>query len=590
MAEPDIQRHIEGANASFIAGCVISRISLDSSVRITNKLSVKADANTILLSWRPISGLGFGIVQEILHSIAGALRFCHRSNQDIRGRWNTSTLAGFYQPEHALEAIKHFNGLPHVDVHLIYNLYFTAPRHLSDAVLADVRDVMSQVPDVNAVWEESRNDMVTLRLSGVNQQQAVDLKRILEALFAGHIATSRDLNPVIKGELDIETAEKLGPTTQQEIWHDFFRTASGAIWLQHLARDYGINIMSDKLQQRLRIYDPLEDEKVVEEVEHQLAKKVFLLNGSKESHVIHFGKNDFQELLASGKVLRAQSTLGTSRVNLDILKKALVLHCPRVDALLLASQLNLPLTQLEHTTTITTTCSQCEYTTDQIKFSACNHFICRDCFNNQIHISISDLTGNYFPLVCWHADCETPIVLSDIQRNTTGVTFDALLNASLTRHIRSYPDLYRNCRTPNCKSVYFRDGSYEIFTCPTCLTQTCTRCNLQAHATWTCERYKAHLRKTRRNEKLLDDYKAFAGTKECPKCATLIEKVDGCHHVECSGCHTHMCWECSRVFPRSDIVYQHMNEAHGGNGLVDGEDGDSDEESGEDSDEWENEE
>jgi LSD1 subclass zinc finger protein len=48
--------------------------------------------------------------------------------------------------------------------------------------------------------------------------------------------------------------------------------------------------------------------------------------------------------------------------------------------------------------------------------------------------------------------------------------------------------------------------------------------------------------KSRKNEHLLDDYKRAAGTKDCPKCATLIEKTDGCNHIECSGCHGHICW------------------------------------------------
>ncbi|KAI2475891.1 hypothetical protein Ptr902_12717 [Pyrenophora tritici-repentis] len=585
MDEPEIQRHIEGANANFLAGCVVSRISLNSSVKITNKFSVKADANTILLSWRRNPGLGFGKVQAILHSIAGALKFYNRNSQEIRGRWNTNALVGFYQPEHALEAIGHFSSHPHMDVHLIYNFYFTTPRELYDAIRAGVLDVMALVPEVAPFWQEARNDKVTTRLSGANQQQIVNLKRVLEASFAGHIATAPELDPVTKGELDSETAEELGLATRHEIWHEFFSTAPGAVWLQHLARDYEMTIISDKLQQRLRIYDPSENDKEIEEVEYQLAKKVFLLEGSRESHVIHFGKNAFREFLASDKVVRAQSTLGASQVSLDILKKALVLHCPCVDALSLASELNLPLTELERTKDITTTCSQCGQATDQIQFSACNHFICRDCFNNQIHVSASDLTGNYFPLVCWHDDCETPIALADIRRNTTSKTFDALLTASLTHHVRCYPDLYRNCPTTNCKSVYLRHGSYEIFICPTCLAQTCTRCDLQAHAPWTCESYGVHLLNNRRNEELLDDYMALAGTKECPKCATLIEKVDGCHHIECSSCHTHMCWECSNAFPSSDVVYQHMNEVHG-DGLTDGEYEDSGEESGGESEGW----
>jgi hypothetical protein len=106
---------------------------------------------------------------------------------------------------------------------------------------------------------------------------------------------------------------------------------------------------------------------------------------------------------------------------------------------------------------------------------------------------------------------------------------------------------------------------------------------------WTCAKYESHVCRNKLNERLLENYKAVAGTKECPKCATLIEKVDGCNHVECSGCHVHMCWVCLKVFSLSEAAYQHMNDAHGGNGLVEGEDDedsefDSDEDESDDND------
>lgn len=54
----------------------------------------------------------------------------------------------------------------------------------------------------------------------------------------------------------------------------------------------------------------------------------------------------------------------------------------------------------------------------------------------------------------------------------------------------------------------------------------------------------------------------------------LIEKVDGRNHGECSGCHGHLCWACLKVFATPDAAYQHMNDMHGGNGLVDTEEDD----------------
>jgi hypothetical protein len=69
-----------------------------------------------------------------------------------------------------------------------------------------------------------------------------------------------------------------------------------------------------------------------------------------------------------------------------------------------------------------------------------------------------------------------------------------------------------------------------------------TRCHIEPHTGWKCDDYATHIDKSRRDKDLLDDYKRSAGTKDGPKCATLIEKVDGCNHIECSGCHGHICW------------------------------------------------
>jgi hypothetical protein len=554
MADSNVYRQIEGGNAMFSAGYALSGFNLNASIRVTNKLSIKADANTILISWGPNARKGRAMIEAVLHSVAGVPRFFRQSQPSIHGRWETNKVAGFYQPEHALAALKHFNGDPNVETQKLYTVYFTAPKEVADAVLLDVEEIMSQTAKAAAVWEEPKKDMftnqdmVTLHLSGTDRGEIVDMKRILEAIFAGRVATTG------RGRLG----------KPHEIWHDFFATPPGGVWLQHLARDMGLIIMSDKSQRRLRIYAGEEHAVTVSIMERNITNKVSALNVLKEAHTIQFDPKEFRKFLVSDKFAQVQTRVGNSNVSLDIVKKTLVLHCSRKTACAI-SELGLPdLPPLARLM-----CPQCGDVTDDISFSTCGHVTCEECFDHQLQVASSDLTGSHFPLVCWHEGCVQPIDITDLRSNATSTVIDSLLKASLTYYIRSHPDHYRNCRTPDCRSVYYRNGSYEIFTCPTCLAQTCTLCHAEPHVGWTCEEYESHLRKNKRNERLLDDYKTIAGTKECPKCATLIEKVDGCNHVECSGCHGHLCWECVKVFASSEAAYQHMNDAHGGNGLVD---------------------
>jgi hypothetical protein len=571
MADSHTCREIEGGNAIFSAGCALSGFNLNASIRITNKLSIKADANTVLISWHRSARIKRATMEAVLHSVAEAPKSFRQAHPSLRGRWEINKVVGFYQPEHALAAVKHFNGNPDVQAQTLYTVYITAPKELSDAVLLDVEEIMSQIVKTIATWGEPRKDMftkqdmVTLHLSGSDREEIIDLKKVLEAIFTGRIAT------IGRGK----------PPKRYEIWHDFFAMPPGGVWLQHLARDMGVIIMSDRSQRRLRIYAG-EDHGVYPTVERQLAKKVSVLADSEEVHTVQFDPKEFRKFLLSDKFAEIQTRLGKSNVSLDIVKKTLVLHCSHNDACDITSEFSMP--GLPPPPLACLMCPQCGDITKDIEFSTCGHVICMDCFDHQLQVASSDLTSNHFPMVCWHDGCEQPIAISDLRKHVPATLIDILLQASLTYYIRSHPEIYRNCRTPDCRSVYCRNGSYEIFTCPTCFAQTCTLCHAEPHVGWTCDSYKAHLHSNEQNQKLLDDYKAIAGTKECPKCATLIEKIDGCNHVECSGCHGHLCWECVKVFASPDAAYQHMNDAHGGNGLVDEE---RDDESEFDSDEAE---
>jgi len=59
--------------------------------------------------------------------------------------------------------------------------------------------------------------------------------------------------------------------------------------------------------------------------------------------------------------------------------------------------------------------------------------------------------------------------------------------------------------------------------------------------------------------------RAWAGennVKQCPSCQAWVEKVEGCHHINCR-CGVHFCWICAGVFDANSI-YDHMTRVHGG--------------------------
>lgn len=65
----------------------------------------------------------------------------------------------------------------------------------------------------------------------------------------------------------------------------------------------------------------------------------------------------------------------------------------------------------------------------------------------------------------------------------------------------------------------------------------------------------------------LERTKKHFGIKDCPKCTTPIEKIEGCSHMICGGCRTHICWKCMQTFKDGGSCYAHMNREHGLIGL-----------------------
>ena len=76
----------------------------------------------------------------------------------------------------------------------------------------------------------------------------------------------------------------------------------------------------------------------------------------------------------------------------------------------------------------------------------------------------------------------------------------------------------------------------------TCGAVTCMRCGEKDHKPIPCDLLKTWnkiLSLTDANEAYIK-----SRTKPCPKCKTLIEKNEGCHHMTCMKCGHHWCWIC----------------------------------------------
>ncbi|KAI1025242.1 hypothetical protein LB504_010014 [Fusarium proliferatum] len=141
--------------------------------------------------------------------------------------------------------------------------------------------------------------------------------------------------------------------------------------------------------------------------------------------------------------------------------------------------------------------------------------------------------------------------------------FENILEASFASFIRRHPAEFRYCPTPDCDQVYRVSSPGKLpstFTCARCFTPTYTACH-DSHLGISCAKHKGN--GSEDIEELIKA-KEDLGAKDCPKCTTAIQKAEGCNHMTCLACGTHICWVCMATFTEDSDCYRHMGQLHGG--------------------------
>ncbi|KAG5641386.1 hypothetical protein DXG03_005353 [Asterophora parasitica] len=189
----------------------------------------------------------------------------------------------------------------------------------------------------------------------------------------------------------------------------------------------------------------------------------------------------------------------------------------------------------------------------------CGHTWCRDCFTRYLTSSVDN---KYFPLTCLGNDakCTEPIPLQAARKLLTAPEFDATVDAAFAAHIHSRPDEFHYCPSPDCPQIYRSASRDTVLQCPSCLLRICPNCHVEAHDGFACPDPEA-------DNNLFKEWARNHDVKPCPGCKVLIERAEGCNHMMCTQCRTHICWVCLQTFPKGDGIYDHMRATHGGIGL-----------------------
>jgi ATP-dependent RNA helicase DHX8/PRP22 len=194
------------------------------------------------------------------------------------------------------------------------------------------------------------------------------------------------------------------------------------------------------------------------------------------------------------------------------------------------------------------------------QLEGCGHLFCRLCLVAQCESAIKNQGS--FPICCAHKGCGEPILLADFRTLLSNDKLDELFRASLGAFVASSSGSYRFCPSPDCPSIYRvadPDTASEPFICGACYSETCTKCHIEYHPYLSCERYREL--KDDPDSSLKEWCKGKEQVKSCFACGQIIEKIDGCNHVECK-CGKHVCWVCLEIFTKSDECYDHLRTIH----------------------------
>ncbi|KAF1917299.1 hypothetical protein BDU57DRAFT_160340 [Ampelomyces quisqualis] len=546
MATVTLHRHIDGVDARFTAGYELLDLNFNSNMRLTNRVSVKVDANSILIFKYPAGST----IERIKQYTGGKIQSARQGKLEDGRLWHENRMIRYKQPEEALQALKRLNSRAGFECQALYTVFFFAAKEIVNAVHGQLEHA-AQTDGLFLEQELRQDEQILVRLTGLQQHAVAKVKQTFESIFQGY-------------HLAVEEEELLRPG-YSEMWDESFSTHAGKDWLQKFSRAQDCVVLGDKIHQRVRFYLPHDEygdwRSILFWAKEKMREKLHGLKPSpspearQEKHIIEFDRSTFQNVLANGIYGEIRKRLDEWRVSTRPSSQTrgmtqVVFKCQRELVIQLAEDFGLPSPRLdvpEHAQ-----CTQCEQAPAKLTLSACKHTICKNCFNRHLEAESTGSNTVPFRVLCFHEDCQAPIDLDDMRRYATDDTNKALQRVSIARTVRTHPSLYRLCRKPSCQSVYQTDSSFEIFMCSTCLTQTCTRCGDEPHVDWTCAEYK----QVKPNLKLMRHYIIRGDTRLCPSCEQNLQNPKQDCYVQCSRCHVHIWWQCMATFTPSVEQYR----------------------------------
>lgn len=191
---------------------------------------------------------------------------------------------------------------------------------------------------------------------------------------------------------------------------------------------------------------------------------------------------------------------------------------------------------------------------ERVIFVACgdpSHGCCRDCMRQYVKGLVADGKVDSIQCPCSRA-CKGVATEREIQLLTDAETFSKYKRF---QQMQQDPTL-RQCHVCGRLVKPLTDKAGAIIAemmCP-CGAEFCYY-HSNAHIGKPCEEY----RKAMAKEERVAMQGAMKGTKPCPQCGIITEKISGCNHMTCGTCKTHWCWVCGKSFENISWHYNPGN-------------------------------
>ncbi|KAK7033649.1 hypothetical protein VNI00_012649 [Paramarasmius palmivorus] len=357
----------------------------------------------------------------------------------------------------------------------------------------------------------------------------------------------------LKAELERTLQGEVVRDDGQVIWSDFFARSDGRAFLRSLEDHFkGVTIKDDAVRRGLRLFGPKEKRNSV---------RLELVKKHKELRM-----GELRSLIVPGHLMGPfmgtqlgplKRLLGSENVMLDMWNQKLTIRGSLVD--FQAAQQSVKKVRMPHLTPGIASCPVCFGQVELPIRLSCGHTYCRACLANYL---LSSKDHRFFPLSCLgdEARCSLGIPISIARDILPLGEFEAIIEAAFSVHVDAHSKEFHYCPSPDCMQVYRPAPAGTVLQCPSCLTRICPECHVEYHDGFGCPEKDG-------GDRLFREWMDKHGVKNCPGCKVPIERNEGCNHVTCTRCRTHICWVCLETFPKGEGIYGHMRSEHGGIGV-----------------------